>query len=130
MSEETKSNSVVEVYKARREIETTGVWCNLPMGRVLIKSAMRNPEFARKVKPIADQLGRLQDDMELFKEVVQILADTIVLDWDGFDEEFTPERFVDICTELKDCGFADDVLAFVLDKEMFNQVAVAKTAKN
>ena len=131
MTDETKNMSdVVAVYNERRKLEKEGVWCNLACGRVKIKSAVRNPEFARKVKPFAENMGDLQEDDKVFAEIVQILSETIVLDWDGFGADYTPEGFVDVCSQLKDCGFAEDVLQFVMDKDLFSQVAVAKSAKN
>jgi len=127
---ENVASNIIEVYKERRRLEQSGVWCKLPAGRIKVKSAIRNPEFARKVKPFAENLGELQEDDAAFKEVIAILAETIVLDWDGFGEDYTSERFIEICEELKDCGFAEDVLQFILDKDLFNQIAVAKAGKN
>lgn len=130
MSDETKMTNVAEVYKARRKLEQEGIWCKLPAGRIKLKSAMRNPEFTRKVQPFANKLGEIQEDESIFRDIVEVLAETIVIDWDGFGEDYTAERFVEFCTELRECGFTEDVLQFVMDKELFNQVAVAKTAKN
>ena len=120
----------MEVYKARQKLEQEGVWCKLPAGRVKIRAAVRNAEFSTKVKPFLDNLADIQEDETVFTDIVGVLAETIVIDWKGFGENYTPKRFVDLCVGLKECGFAEDVLQFVMDKELFNQAAIATTAKN
>lgn len=131
MSEVTEeATNVMEVYKARRKLEQEGVWCKLPAGRVKIKAAIRNPEFSNKVKPFLDNLADIQEDDKVFSDIVEVLAETVVIDWKGFGDNYTAKRFVNLCVELKECGFAEDVLQFVMDKDLFNQAAVATTAKN
>jgi hypothetical protein len=118
-----------EVYKARQKAEQEGVWCDVPGGEIKLKAASaRNKEFARAIKGYAS--GQKISDDKFFEKMVKVCANSVVLDWDGFDEEYTPEAFISVCEELKDCGFLEDVMALAMDKDMFNAVAEAQAEKN
>jgi hypothetical protein len=124
-----KNTSVINAYRARKEIDEAGIWVKMLSGKIKIKSALRNIEFARKIKPFADNPESLENE-DVFDGLVDILADTIVLDWEGFGVEYSKDSFIETCSDLKECGFVEDILEHVMDKELFNQVAIAKTAKN
>lgn len=122
---------IKEAYKQRRKIEEEGVWCAMfgnSDAEIKIKATSRNKEFARLIKGVING-QRISDDI-LFDKLVKACAESVVLDWKGFESDFSKDAFIEMCNELKECGFLEDVLAFAMDAEMFNQVAIAQTEKN
>jgi hypothetical protein len=118
-----------EAYKARKEIEESGVWCELVSGSVKLRAASgRNKEFARLIKGF-NQNQRISDDV-FFDKMRDVCAKSIVIDWEGFDVDYSEQAFIDTCDELKDCGFLEDVISMAMDKDMFNAVARAQAEKN
>lgn len=121
-------SEIKEAYIARKEAEESGVWVDLLAGEIKIKAVARNKEFSRLIQGVTD--GQRISDDKLFDKLVTACGKTVVVDWDGFEIDYSPESFADVCNDLKECGFLEDVLALAMDKEMFNQVAVAQAAKN
>jgi len=122
-----KKSKVVEAYKARQKIESDGVWVELIVGSVkVLPMNSRNKPLANFLKK---SKGKGFSELD-FDAGVKLFADYLVIDWEGFDEEFSKERFIEICHELKEAGFADDIAGYVRDEELFNQAAAAKIAKN
>lgn len=121
--------NAIEAYKARAEVEQEGAWVDLLGCKLLIKAANgRNKEFARLTKGLS--AGQRIDDDKLFDKLVSVIGKTIVTDWEGFDDEYTPEAFEEVCNQLKDCGFVEDVMAASMDAKMWDEIAIAKTEKN
>lgn len=122
-------SKVAEAYKARQKAEQEGVWAEILCGEVKIKAACgRNKEFMRLTKGI--QNGQRINDDKLFEQLVKTCAKSVVSDWDGFEVDYTEEAFIETCNDLKDCGFIEDILALAMDKDLFNQVALAQSEKN
>lgn len=122
-------NSVVEAYKARKEIEEQGIWCVILGGKIKIRHGHGNKDLANKMQKINDPSKNMSED-EMFAEIVLAAADHVVLDWEGFDEDYSRDYFIKMCEELKEHGFVQDVMAHAVDVDMLNQIAIAKTAKN
>lgn len=129
MTEQSKVSMVKEAYKARASIEQEGVWMDILGGEVKIRAASgRNKEFVRLTKGL--QAGQRINDDKLFDKLVEVCSQSIVLDWSGFGQDFTPSAFRETCEELRECGFLEDVMALAMDSEIFNKVALAKISKN
>lgn len=129
MTEQSKVTTVQDAYKARAQVEQEGVWMDILGGEVKIKAASgRNKEFIRLTKGL--QAGQRIDDDKLFDKLVNVCAQTIVLDWAGFGQDFTASGFKETCEDLRECGFLEDVMALAMDSEMFNKVALATITKN
>lgn len=121
--------NIKDAYKARLDAEQTGVWCDLLVGEIQIRATARNKEFLRLTKGI--QSGQRINDDELFKKLAVAVGKTVVVDWsEEFGGDYSPDAFIALCEELREEGFLEDVLSLAMDREMFNQVAIAKTAKN
>lgn len=117
---------VKEVYAARKKLQEEGIWCVIPGGKVKIKPARGNDALLKKIELFDEDAS---EDV-MFNDLVDAVATDVMLDWEGFDTEYSKETFIETCTDLRDCGLLQDIVGLVMDKEMLDNVAIAKAAKN
>lgn len=125
-------------FATDRTLELDGVWVQIDKD-ARVKIARRdNPRYRevlrRESAPYrqAARAGMLSDETAE-QILIKVLAETVVLDWEGFTENGKPlpyskENAVRLLTELKD--FLDFVVSASAEAELFKAQADEADAKN
>lgn len=122
--------NAIEAYRARKKLQTDGIWVEMLVGTVKIRHMRGNTALIGKVKSLGKKLETGTEE-QLFPEMVSLLADHVVLDWEGFGESYSKEKFIVLCNELgPDSGFVSDIAARCMDMKLLDEAAIALASKN
>jgi len=103
---------IKKTFATDKEAEKGGVWFEIGEGGHVKIARLNNPiyraNFRKKIEPYrqAVEMGTMDDD-SADKILIQVLAETIVVDWKGLTDEgenvpFTRDKAIELMTEYPD----------------------------
>lgn len=126
-----------------------GVWFDVPGGNAKVKVARINhPDYKKKLAEIdtnknitkmAKAVGTKDEDLPSVDEVYNAMrvaaAETLLLDWKGFTEgkkelPYSKEKALELMTDSQYDQFADMIINFAQQTEMFLASKEEQTKKN
>jgi hypothetical protein len=128
-----------KAFGTSAKLETEGVWVDLGDGGSVKVARAGNPDNRKLLKRLvaphkaALRSDRLPDEV-LERITTQAMAQTILLDWKGLEEDgaalpaYTPELGAQYLGKYKD--FRDQIAAFSADLALYQEESAEATAKN
>ena len=129
---------IVKQYATDKELETSGVWIDLGKGAKVLVARLQNPAHKARLrevlKPYKRKINRGVVDDEIPDDLInQVLAETILLNWEGIEENGSPVDYsVAKATEFleKYPDFKADVVYLASNMETFRAQQAEEDEKN
>tara|TARA_R110000751_G_scaffold10671_3_gene38654 strand:- start:2754 stop:3149 length:396 start_codon:yes stop_codon:yes gene_type:complete len=123
---------------ANPEIEKEGTWVDYRDGSKIKVARIGNPNFTRnhtaKLKPYRrkQRAGDLDDALET-RLLCEVISETVLLDWEGFDNNGKPFKYTKSAAfDLlqKHIDFRNEVVEIASTEEVFHQELAEDSEKN
>ena len=124
-------------FKTNQTLETEGVWIDIGEGAKIKVARIGNTAYAKHLERLykpyrkMQRTGTVPDDIQR-KIFVDAIANTILLDWDGFTNDndqpvpYSVDAAIQYLTDMKD--FRELVVEMAAEAETFRDEEIAEEA--